>query len=409
MNKSIIRSMVAAAIGCVGMSAVGGEGSVTPELIGSHAPGTGIWSTFSVSVERETVYTSWLNAGIDIFDVEQRSAPELITTLGVEVPGPYTLTWETDVYNSIAYSAVDGWGFQGIWIADVRDPSSPVSLGTFDMGGNRDMIAVGDTLYTRYSESAPMSTGSSLGFRMIDISDRSAPSLIVDVESPGTMSGLDVFEGLVYIADGELGLSIYDMSDPANPLVLGSYTSADFYAQDVVVELGLVYVTGGGELNVFDFLGGDLTPVLLGTFEYPNPAEITEVFGNELAVVVDTAYVMNGKEELLVIDARDPSSLQLAGSLVIEGGLVTDIAAKGFEVYLSDEVQGLLVVGVNECRADLNEDGTLNFFDVSAFLELFAAGDMTADFNGNPDGSPDGHLNIFDVSGFLALFSAGCP
>ncbi len=55
------------------------------------------------------------------------------------------------------------------------------------------------------------------------------------------------------------------------------------------------------------------------------------------------------------------------------------------------------------CPADMNCDGTLNFFDISEFLAFFAAGDMQADING------DGTLNFFDISLFLAMFSAGCP
>jgi len=59
---------------------------------------------------------------------------------------------------------------------------------------------------------------------------------------------------------------------------------------------------------------------------------------------------------------------------------------------------------------DGSPDGSLNFLDVSAFLGLFGAGDLSVDFAGNPDGSPDGVLNFIDVSAFLALFAAGgCP
>ena len=54
------------------------------------------------------------------------------------------------------------------------------------------------------------------------------------------------------------------------------------------------------------------------------------------------------------------------------------------------------------CAPDLNDDGVLNFFDVSAFLALFNAQDPAADING------DGQFNFFDVSEFLALFDAGC-
>jgi len=62
------------------------------------------------------------------------------------------------------------------------------------------------------------------------------------------------------------------------------------------------------------------------------------------------------------------------------------------------------VIPSEQCNiADLNADGSLNFFDVSAFLTAFAAMDLDVDFNN------DGAFNFFDVSLFLMAFSAGCP
>jgi len=55
------------------------------------------------------------------------------------------------------------------------------------------------------------------------------------------------------------------------------------------------------------------------------------------------------------------------------------------------------------CPADINNDGTLNFFDVSAFLSAFAANDPIADINN------DAQFNFFDVSDFLSDFATGCP
>ena len=57
----------------------------------------------------------------------------------------------------------------------------------------------------------------------------------------------------------------------------------------------------------------------------------------------------------------------------------------------------------DSCPADMNGDGDLNFFDVSAFLQAFGSSDSTADFTG------DGAFNFFDISAFLTAFSAGCP
>ena len=54
------------------------------------------------------------------------------------------------------------------------------------------------------------------------------------------------------------------------------------------------------------------------------------------------------------------------------------------------------------CRADLDGDGALTFFDFLAFQDLFAAGDPRADFDG------DGALDFFDFLAFQGEFAAGC-
>lgn len=54
------------------------------------------------------------------------------------------------------------------------------------------------------------------------------------------------------------------------------------------------------------------------------------------------------------------------------------------------------------CAADLTGDGVLDFFDVQAYLNLYASGADAADVTG------DGVLDFFDVQAFLNLFAAGC-
>jgi hypothetical protein len=77
-------------------------------------------------------------------------------------------------------------------------------------------------------------------------------------------------------------------------------------------------------------------------------------------------------------------------------------APMGVEAYASTGLVPLLCEAP-PCPADMTGDGSLNFFDVSAFLSAFSAGDAAADFTG------DGQFNFFDVSAFLSAFSAGCP
>jgi subtilisin family serine protease len=58
---------------------------------------------------------------------------------------------------------------------------------------------------------------------------------------------------------------------------------------------------------------------------------------------------------------------------------------------------------VDECPADFTGDGSLDIFDVFAFLDAFNASDPIADF------TADGSFDIFDVFAFLDEFNAGCP
>lgn len=83
------------------------------------------------------------------------------------------------------------------------------------------------------------------------------------------------------------------------------------------------------------------------------------------------------------------------GEALIIGGGFSNIGSTS-----ANRVVSLLSEG---CAADLTGDGSLNFFDVSAFLTAFLNQDPIADFNNDSD------YNFFDVSAFLAAFSAGCP
>lgn len=56
------------------------------------------------------------------------------------------------------------------------------------------------------------------------------------------------------------------------------------------------------------------------------------------------------------------------------------------------------------CFPDQNGDGLINFFDMSAYIALYDAGDPQADI-----AKPFGALNFFDLSEFVARFNAGCP
>ncbi len=58
---------------------------------------------------------------------------------------------------------------------------------------------------------------------------------------------------------------------------------------------------------------------------------------------------------------------------------------------------------VEACAADVLEDGSLNFLDISTFLTAFSAQDGVADWDNN------GSFNFLDISAYLAAYAQGCP
>lgn len=85
---------------------------------------------------------------------------------------------------------------------------------------------------------------------------------------------------------------------------------------------------------------------------------------------------------------------------VVIGGLgIAELLSPG----LTDAV--LAVPYRPACPADVAlPNGALNFFDISAYLNAFVAGEPGADI-----ARPFGQLDFFDISAYLGFFSLGCP
>ncbi len=134
--------------------------------------------------------------------------------------------------------------------------------------------------------------------------------------------------------------------------------------------------------------------------------------GRDLAATFSDLGLVDAESECVV--GQSPTiggvvrpSVMLAGFEGIEavGGwtlTVTDGA-----VYDTGVVRSVclrLVVGP-ACPPDLAEPfGTLNIFDIQAYLALYNAQDSAADL-----AAPVGAFNIFDLQAYINLYNQGCP
>lgn len=189
----------------------------------------------------------------------------------------------------------------------------------------------------------------------------------------------------------------------ANPAVIGSGTagSGGFVSEMIAVcppNLG----NNGFKIGINNTLGGAQAFVVVST----SPPVSGLVPQDEILgpITLDGKGNGNGFGTMLW---PIPSDESLDGQTYYMQWLVVDPAAIG-GTAVSPIAQvttfcSMTGVCVSFCPADVNGDGMLNFFDISAFLNAFGANESAADFNG------DGMYNFFDISAFLKAFGAGCP
>ncbi|GAB4386349.1 MAG: hypothetical protein Kow0022_15050 [Phycisphaerales bacterium] len=186
-------------------------------------------------------------------------------------------------------------------------------------------------------------------------------------------------------------------SDFDNALFRAVYDEATFsYRLELVLELGSVFVGRNSGLPwQIQFL----------SIADSNSVDSATVFSGN-----GTDHTWNNVP-LADLDNADPRT---NGGFVLAASIAYDVDGDGtFDSAggVDEEYNALLFIGCvapagpQPCNdADFAEPfGTLDFFDVQAFLQAFSAHNPAADLNN------DGIFDFFDVQAFLQAFSAGCP
>jgi len=237
-------------------------------------------------------------------------------------------------------------------VIDVSMPKSPTEVGSIEMGGSANGVAVaGDYAYVigHYDH-----LGDGVGVdivRVIDVSDPRSPRRVDSVATPGYPYGVAVAGNYVYVAEGRKwddlhhtyvggGLLVIDVSVPGSRGVVGPCCTAGG-AWDVAVQGNYAYVVTGGfglgserELHVVD-LPTPGSPTAVGYCGTPGSASGVAVAGNYAYVAAHVLYV---------IDVSNPPFPSQVGSCDTWGG---DIAVGGNYAYIAAGEAGLRVIDVS--------------------------------------------------------------
>ena len=242
-------------------------------------------------------------AGFEVLDI---SDPDSIRFVAHQTTPGYTR--HMDLNTPYLYVADS---YNGLVVADVSDPSHPGIVGhcsdmtyAWGVGHYGDYVYVGD-----YEE----------GLVVLDATDPHRPVRVRSLPIDEPAWGLEVCYPYLYLAAHSFGPTIggvyvFDITDPAVPVQVGSVTESGFGCAEVAIRDSILYacsmVDGAVHPNLVLYdISQPATPVELSTYRPPNGAAIIGIALRPGDTLAFPSIFTKGMAVLNVADPTQPKEL----------------------------------------------------------------------------------------------------
>lgn len=349
----------------------------------------------AADVQGDYAYLATNLTGLQILDV---SNPENMRRVGWHNP-PGGQVLDVYVAGNRAYVAYYHEGISGFRVVDVSDPAHPAEIGSWEDPGNgnhypRYIAVAGDFLYgwgagtwnwslTKLNVSDPEHISfeselqSNWGYSFATdgrycFGDRrpwgERSLMIFDsegevnwggdnpnprrIETPQVVYDLELQGNLLYVAVGNAGVMVFDVSDPMEPTEISQYdTPGDVTA--LRIEGDRAYVMESGR-----FLALDIS----------DPENLREVGYDDWPVGVadwqisgDRAFVSDGGPNYYILNISNPDDISVIGSYSRPGGSsFQSIALSDNYAYVGDRATGRIWIIDPSIPRDVNWIGDFN-------------------------------------------------
>ncbi len=286
-------------------------------------PGLG----YAMDIEGRYAYVADNTEGIQVVSIREFSP--LIAVGASGNPGVY---YHVEAQGRLAFVANE---YSELLLFDLDTPWSPEVLGSYDTGAGicRAVALAGDHAFVGTRQDAT--------FHVLDVSDPSAPALAALLDlGHDDYWGIDVVGNICYVAAGNEGLLVIDVSDPANPIWVGQYNTSHF-CHSVDVQGNYAYLADwSGGLKVVD-ITDPTNPSFVDNLGLPGDSKSVAVDGN-------VAYVAVYQDGLCVVDVSNPSSLSLTDHFSPWGEDVTYVHPDGDILYVAHSPGGVSRVDISD-------------------------------------------------------------
>jgi len=315
----------------------------SPTVVGNCYTG----SVEGMEVSGHYLYLAGWNHGLKTLDISDPTAPAVL--------GQYPLEKAEDVVVLGNYAYVTNG--EKIIVFDVSDPASPVKLHEYSTVDYCPELVVRD----RYAYVANKSEGVSI----VKVFQPTETYSYTNYEAEDVVTFMDYY----YVAGGEDGLIIFDISDPSSPVEVSVYDTPGIargiYVKGITVPvLGRVaqgsardasYPRAGMVAKIYAYIADSGAGLRIIDVTNPsNPIEVgyCDTPGTAFGVYVagDYTYVADGRGGLRIIDVSDKTSPVEVGSYDTPGSAM-DVFVKGTLAYIADYDAGLRILDVSNPAA----------------------------------------------------------
>jgi hypothetical protein len=292
----------------------------TPVEVGLYDQGAG--GATNLYVNDGIAYVASEEKGMQIIDVSIPNSPEAVSV--VSLPGS---VWGVDVSDSMAYVTFsNNPGQNGFQVFDISNLRNPILLGNYDDGGLMawDIDVAGGYAYlnTTYS------------LQIVDITDPSQIHMTGYCCGTGPLGTVQYDDGLVYKINEFAGFQIIDVRNPSTPTQL--YNLLECELLDFVVDNNIAYITNGNYgLQILDIAEPAQTNII-GNLSIPGASSIAKM-DNTVFVVSDLL--------LYRIDAHDPTQPKLLNTYNLPS-TVRRIRIFGESMFMASQEGGIYIFDI---------------------------------------------------------------
>ncbi|NHJ85709.1 MAG: hypothetical protein FK734_09625 [Asgard group archaeon] len=309
--------------------AAGNDGVVVLDIIRPFSPQyittlkNGITDSRSMDFSARILYVADGNNGIKVYNYSSLTAFNYVTRVSISSGYAQFIKWDVN-YKLFLSTGVGG----GLSLYNITNLTSITKrwTQTYTPGAAFDIAIYSTTVYL----------ANYFDLKIINMFNSSNPVIYSNLIFAGEPSAVSLEGTKGILASGQSGLSIMDITDPINPILISEYVNLGTSIYDIELKGNYIYCATSNGLLVLS-IATVTNPVVTGQLALGR-ARAIEIVGS-------TAYLGIDGVGFVSVNIANPASPSLLKSLAT-AGLVTEIAIQSNYAYISVNTAGFQVVDI---------------------------------------------------------------